>query len=123
MSKLQNSFLQNVADEIEQHHSTAPFTLKALHPFMLKEERGTSALSASVFALCNRGVLSRVGTVRNPNGGGSHGLYKFEKSVQLREAKEPVIRIDEVFEFKNLASLNVCHAFQCINPRVRMIPL
>ena len=123
MSKLQNSFLQNVADEIEQHHRAAPFTLKALHPFMRQEERGTSALSASVIALCNRGVLARVGTVRNPNGGGSHGLYKFEKSVQLREVKEPVIRIDAAFELQNLASLNVCHAFQCINPHVRMIPL
>ena len=123
MSKLQNSFLQNVADEIEQNHRTAPFTLKALHPFMHQEGRGTSALSASVFALCKRGVLSRVGTVRNPNGGGSHGVYKFEKSVQLREKKETAIRIDAVFDLKNLASLNICHAFQCINPRVRMIPL
>ena len=123
MLKFKNSFLQDVADEIEQHHSTAPFTLKALHPFMREEGRSTSSLSSSVIALCNRGVLARVGTVRNPNGGGSHGLYKFEKSVQLREKKETAIRIDAVFDLKNLASLNVCHAFQCINPRMRMIPL
>lgn len=121
MSK--KNFTQLVAEEIEKNFSTEPFTSRDLKDVMHTKGCGKSSLCSAFATLANLGVLVRIAMIRNVRGGSRLAQYQFVRPLDLSVGTAYQSKIAVSLLDSTTAALNLCSAFERINPMCRMMPV